>query len=62
LVLPGLAWVEAESPANEIDSDFEMLFVSIATGPAFDGHDLTVQPFGHGVRHPAAAISQDVIK
>jgi hypothetical protein len=29
-----------------------MLFVSIATGPALDGHDLAVQPFGHGVRHP----------
>jgi len=39
-----------------------MLVVSIATGPALDGHDLAVQPFGHGVRHPVAAISQDVIK
>jgi len=39
-----------------------MLFVSIAAGPALDGHDLAVQPFGHGVRHPVAAISQDVVK
>ncbi len=62
MVLPGLALVEAESPAKEIDGGFEMLFVSIATGPAPAGHDLAVQPFGHGVRHPVAAISQDVAK
>jgi hypothetical protein len=41
-VLPGLAWVEGESPAKEIDGGFEMLFVSIATGPALDGHDFAV--------------------
>jgi hypothetical protein len=62
LVLPGLAWVKAESAAKEIDGGFEMLFVSIATGPALDGHDLAVQRFGNGVRHPVAAISQDVVK
>jgi hypothetical protein len=42
LVLPDLAWVEAESPAEKIDGGFEMLLVSIATGPAFYGHDLAV--------------------
>jgi hypothetical protein len=41
-VLPDLAWVEAESPAEKIDGGFEMLLVSIATGPAFYGHDLAV--------------------
>jgi hypothetical protein len=42
MVLPDLAWVEAESPAEKIDGGFEMLLVSIATGPAFYGHDLAV--------------------
>ena len=41
-VLPKLAWVKAEAATKEIDRDFEMLFVSIPTGPAFDGHDLAV--------------------
>jgi hypothetical protein len=42
MVLPDLAWSEAESPAEKIDGGFEMLFVSVATGPAFDGHDLAI--------------------
>ena len=39
-----------------------MLFVYRATGPALDGHDLAVQPFGHGFGHPVAAISLDVVR
>jgi hypothetical protein len=42
MVLPELAWVEAEASIEKIDGGFEMLLVSIATGPAFYGHDLTV--------------------
>jgi hypothetical protein len=44
MVLPELAWVEAESPAKEIDGGFEMLLVSIATGAAFYG-DFAGGPF-----------------
>ena len=39
-----------------------MLPVPVAASFPLDGHDLAVQPFGHGVRHPVAAISQDVVK
>ena len=57
MVLPGLAWAQVESAAEEIDGGFEMFLVSIPTGLAFNRHDLAVQACGHGIGHPVAAVS-----
>jgi len=36
--------------------------VPVAAGPALDGHDFAVEPFGNAVCDPVAAEGQDVLK
>ena len=47
-----LPWVEIESTAVEQDSFFEILEVSINARTLFDGHILTVDPFGYSIHSP----------
>lgn len=59
-VHPGLLWVEIESAAVEIDSCLEVLTVAVTSNSSFDGHDLTVDSFGHGIRDAVSAVADDV--
>ncbi len=38
-----------------------MLLVAVATGSAFDGHDLAVQPLRNGVGHAMSTKGHDVV-
>jgi hypothetical protein len=40
---------KVKSHAEDIAGGFEIFFVPIAAGAAFDGHDLAVKAFSHGV-------------
>ena len=59
-VHPGLLWVEIESAAVEIDSCLEVLAVSLPSDSSFDGHDLAVDAFSHGIRYAVGAVADDV--
>jgi len=49
LGLPGLAWVEIEASAVEVDGGFEMLNVPEAAGHLLDCLNLAVDTLTHGI-------------
>ena len=61
MVLPGLAWVEIESSAVEVDRRLEVLDVAEAAGHALDLLDLTVEPLAHRVGDRMLEVGQDIV-
>ena len=61
LALPGLAWVQIESAAVEVDGCFEVLGIAEAAGHALDLLDLAVEPLAHRVGDRMLGVGQDVI-
>ncbi len=58
--LPGLAWVQVEPSAVEIDRRLEMLDVAEAVGHVLDLLDLAVEPLAHRVGHRMLVVGHDV--
>lgn len=61
LALPGLAWVQIESAAVEVDGCFEVLGIAEAAGHALDLLDLAVEPLAHRVGHRMLVVGHDVV-
>ena len=59
--LPGLAWVQVEPSAVEIDRRLEMLDIAEAVGHVLDLLDLAVEPLAHRIGDRMVVIGQDVL-
>src|SRR3972149_8327707 len=59
--LPGLAWVEIEPPAVEVDGRLEVLDVPESAGHALDLLNLAVESLAHRVGHRMLEVGQDVV-
>lgn len=59
--LPGLAWVQIEPSAANVDRRLEMLGVAETTGFAFDVLDLAVEPLASRVGDRMLVVGQDVV-
>jgi len=62
MVHPGSVWVEVESATVEVDGGLEVLPVPIPADSPLDGHDLTVDTLGDGVRDSMSAVTDDIRK
>ena len=60
LALPGLAWVQIESAAVEVDGDLEVLGVAEAAGHALDFLNLAIESLTHRVGHRVLVVGHDV--
>ena len=61
-LLPALEWVKIELSAEEEDAGAVVLEGAEAAGVGFDGLDLRVEPFGHGVGDRVAQVGDDILK
>ena len=59
--LPGLAWVQIEPSAVEVDRRLEVLGIAETAGPALDLLHLAVESLAHRVGHRMLVVRHNIV-